>query len=54
MSVERFTQVKLNPEELINSNKFYPRILLATAGSIGIGLDSPFPTSIFIMSQATG
>lgn len=41
VSVERFTETIANPEELINSNKFYPRILLATAGSIGAGLDSP-------------
>ena len=35
VSAERFTETITNPEELINSNKFYPRILLATAGSIG-------------------
>ena len=52
-----------DPEPLINSNKFYPRVLLATAGSIGAGLDSPdvyavirmeFPTSIFEIAQELG
>lgn len=41
VSVEQCTQVISNPEELINLNKQYPRILLDTAGSIGLGLDSP-------------
>ena len=63
VSAERFTKVIVNPEELVNNNKFYPRILLATAGSIGAGLDSPdvfsvcragFPTSIFEMAQEMG
>ena len=63
VSAKWFTQVISNPEELINTNKFYPRILLATAGSIGAGLDSPdvysvyragFPTSIFEMAQEMG
>ena len=63
VSAERFTQVITNPEELINSNKFYPQILLATAGIIGAGLDSPgvysvcrasFSTSIFEMAQEMG
>ena len=62
-SAERFTQVIDNQEELINNNRFYPRILLATAGSIGAGLDSSdvyvvcragFPTSIFEMAQELG
>ena len=62
-SVKRFTQVIENKEELINNNRFYPRILLATAGSIGAGLDSSdvyvvccagFPTSIFEMAQELG
>ena len=63
VSAERFTETIANPEELINKDKFYPRILLATAGSIGAGLDSPdvyavcrvgFPTSIFAMAQELG
>ena len=63
MSAERFTQVIENPEDLINSNKFYLRILLATAGSIGEGLDlrdvysvcqAGFLTIIFKMAQKIG
>ena len=62
-STERFTQVVENNETLIHSNVFLPRTLLGTAGSIGIGLDSPdvfavsrvgFPTSIFEMAQELG
>jgi len=34
VGVERLMQAIKNPEELINSNKFYPRTLLATVGSI--------------------
>ena len=63
VNVERFTQVIANLDELTNSNKFYSRILLATAGSIGAGLDFPvlylacwagFPTRIFKMVQEIG
>ena len=63
VSAEHFTQVISNPKKLINSNKFYPRILLATAGSIGVSLDSPdvyslyrggISTSIFEMLQQMG
>ena len=39
VSAKRFTQVIHNPEELINANN--PRMLLATARSIGAVLDSP-------------
>ena len=48
---------------MINNNKLYPRILLATAGNIGAGLDSPdiyavcqvnFPISLFVMAQELG
>ena len=55
-----FTKTVDNTEDLINSNLFYPRILIATAGSIGVGLDSVdvysvvrvgFPTSILEMVQ---
>ena len=58
-SAERFTQVVENLEELTNNNRFYPRVLLATAGNIGAGSDSPdaytvcraeFLTSIFEMA----
>ena len=62
-SAERFTKVIKDPESLITNNEFFPRILLATAGSIGVGLDSPdvyavcragFSTSIFEMPQELG
>ena len=62
-TAERFTRVVDNPEELLNNNLFFPRIFLATAGSIGAGLDSPdvflvcragFPTSAFEMAQELG
>lgn len=64
VSAKRFAQVIPNPEELINWNKFYPRILLAnTARRIGAWLDSPdepslchadFTTGIFEMAQEMG
>ena len=63
ISAERRTETVSNPEELINRNKFYPWILIATAGSIGAGLDSSdmyavcwvgFATSIFAMAQELG
>ena len=40
-SAERFTRVVDDPEELLNKNGFFLRILLSTAGSIGAGLKSP-------------
>ena len=40
-SAERFTRVVDDPEELLNRNALFPRILLSTAGSIGAGLKSP-------------
>ena len=63
VSAERFTTTVTNPQELIDSNQYYPRILLATAGSIGAGLDSSdvfsvtrigFPTSVIDMAQEMG
>ena len=63
ISAERFTKTITNPQELIDSNKFNPRILLATAGSIGAGIDSQdvysvsrigFLTSIIDMDQEMG
>ena len=63
VSAERFTEKVCNPEGMINENKFYPRILLKTVGSIGDGLDSPdvyavcqvgFATSVFAMVQELG
>ena len=62
-SAEAFTRHIDNQQDLVNENKFLPRILLATAGSIGAGLDSSdvyavcrsgFPTSIFEMAQELG
>ena len=62
-SADRFTESISNPGELINSNKFYLRILLATVGIIGADLDSAdfygvcrlsFPTSVFAMAQELG
>ena len=62
-SAECFTYINDNPEELIDSNPFYPRIIIATTGSVGAGLDSPdvyavyrvgFPNSIFEMAQELG
>ena len=41
VSAERFTEEIEDPESVVNRNQFYPRVLLATAGSIGAGLDSP-------------
>lgn len=40
ISAEQFTKHIDNPQLLLDTNKFYPRILLATAGCIGAGLDS--------------
>ena len=40
VSAQMFTKIVDNAEELVNTNSFYPRILMATAGSIGTGLDS--------------
>ena len=63
VSAESFTESVSNPEELINRNKFDTRIILATTGSIGAGLDRldvyavcrvGFPTSLFEMAQELG
>lgn len=40
VSAQMFTITVDNAEELVNSNSLYPMILMATAGSIGAGLDS--------------
>jgi len=56
----KFTKYVENPDRKINCNRFYPRIPLNTAGSIGDGLDSVdvycvifvgFPTSTTDMVQ---
>ena len=63
VSAERFTESIDDPQLLLDSNKFYARILLATAGSIGAGLDSQdvysvtrigYPTSVIDMAQEMG
>ena len=63
VSAQMFTKTTENAEELVNTNSFYPRILMATAGSIGAGLDSGdvycvvkvgFSTSILEMVQEMG
>ena len=63
VSAEQFTKSILDPQSLVDKNEFYPRILLATAGCIGAGLDSPdvycvsrigFPLSIIDMVQEMG
>ena len=63
VSAEQFTRVVDHPQQLIDTNQFYPRILLATDGCIGAGLDSAdvysvcrvgFPTSITNMVQEMG
>ena len=40
VSAQMFTKTVYNAEELVNINSFYPRILMATSGSIGADLDS--------------
>ena len=63
VSAERFTESIENPQLLLDDNKFNARILLATAGSIGAGLDSQdvfsvtrigYPTSAIDMAQVMG
>ena len=63
VSAERFTESIADPQILLDSNKFYARILLATAGSNGVGLDSQdiysvtrigYPTSVIDMAQEMG
>ena len=63
VSAEQFTQHIIDPQLLLDRNEYYPRILLATAGCIIAGLDSPnvysvcrvgFPLSILDMVQEIG
>ena len=60
---EMFTRNAENSEDKINSNQFYPRILIATVGSIGSGLNSDmvnsvvrvgFPKNLLYMVQEMG
>ena len=41
VSAEQFTRKIIDPQSLVDKNEFYPRILFATAGCIGAGMDSP-------------
>ena len=63
VSAQMFTKNTENAKDLVNTNSFYPRILMATAGSIGTGHDSGdvycvvkigFSTSILEMVQEMG
>jgi hypothetical protein len=63
MSATKFTEDVENPNDLIENNKFYPRILVATSSCIGAGLDSSsvytvirigFPTSTLDLIQEMG
>ena len=63
ISSQLFTNVSSNFREHISNNKFVPRILLATSGCIGAGLDSSevvlvmrdgFPTSMIDFVQEMG
>ena len=63
VSAEQFTRFVENPQHLVDTNQFLPRILLATAGCIGAGLDCSdvysvcrlgFPISIINMVQEMG
>ena len=63
VSDQMFTKTVDYAEELVNINLFYPRILMATDGSIDVGLDSvdvysvvrvEFSTSILEMVQEMG
>ena len=60
---EQFTKQVNEPQLLLNSDTYYPRIVLATAGCIGVGLDScdvysvcrvGMPFSIINMVQEMG
>jgi superfamily II DNA helicase RecQ len=63
LSATTFTADIRNPQHLIDNNKFYPRVLIATSSCIGAGLDSSsvfsvirvgFPTSVLDMIQEMG
>ena len=63
VSDQMFTKTVDYAEELVNINLFYPRILMATDGSIDVGLDSvdvysvvrvEFSTSILEVVQEMG
>jgi len=63
VSAQQFTRHITDPQVLLDKNEYYPRILLATAGCIGAGLDSAdvysvirvgFPSGILDMVQEMG
>ena len=63
VSAQQFTRHIADPQVLLDRNEYYPRILLATAGCIGAGLDSAdvysvirvgFPSGILDMVQELG
>jgi superfamily II DNA helicase RecQ len=63
VSTQCFTETNLNPAKTIEDNCFYPRILIATSGCIGAGLDCAdvnlvvrdgFPSSLLDMIQEMG
>ena len=63
VATQEFSTVHNNPSSLIRNNKFFPRILVATSGCIGAGLDSPdvylvvrdgFPSSLLDLIQEMG
>ena len=62
-SAQKFTELTENPKEYVLKNVYYPRILVATSGCIGAGLDSSavycvirdgFPSSILDLIQEMG
>ena len=62
-SSQKFTEITNNPQEHILNNIYYPRILVATSGRIGAGLNSSsvycvirdgFPSSILDLIQEMG
>lgn len=63
VSAQQFTRHIEDPQTILDRNEYYPRILLATAGCIGAGLDSSdvfsvirvgFPSGILDMVQELG
>ena len=54
VSAELFTRHVDDPQLLLDSNIYYPRILLATAGCIGAGLDSSDVYSVCRVGMPSG
>ena len=62
-SATSFTSETTNPQDLIDDNKFYPRVVIATSSCVGDRLDSSsvcsvirigFPTSVLYITQEIG